>query len=177
MTRNFLFFLMLLLSLPLVACTSRGGGGGGGSDDDDSAVDDDDATPPPTWECDPLDMDCDDETFGDTNNSDNNNDDWATCVGYGPGYTAGDDIWELQVSDGGMVTANITWSDSAADLDLFVLDDCSPTAGCLAESSSVDPGEEVNFEAEGGQTVYLVVDGWGTAAAYTLWVGCDQPAR
>ena len=71
MTRNLPFFLLVLLSLPLVACGTRGGGGGGGGDDDDSAVDDDDATP----DDDDATPDDDDATPGDDDDTPGDDDD------------------------------------------------------------------------------------------------------
>ncbi len=163
--RLYFLLLMLPLSLAFVGCPATGG------DDDDSADDDDDATPPPGG------LDCDNATdaecganAGTTVGVPSGNDDWASCVGYGPGYTGGDMIFEYTAGATESVTVDLEWSDGAADMDLFALASCAANGECLAESSSVDPGESVTFDAVSGTTYWLIVDGWGSESDFVMTV-------
>jgi len=152
-----------------------------GPDDDDFAPDDDDTTPPPDDDdatpppgngpiCDAADLfECGDTASG-NNSGASAEDEWAACVSYGAGYTGGEAVYEWQATESGTVSVSISWSDSGADLDLFVLSDCElASATCLAESSSTSVGESVSVNVTAGSWYWIVVDGWdGGSTSFTL---------
>lgn len=149
-------------------------------DDDDTTPphgdDDDDDTPPPVSG--PL-CDIADEFECGVSNSGNNSgssieDTWAQCVNYGAGYTGGEAVFEWQAASSGSVTVNLNWSDSGADLDLFVLSSCESSNTCLGESSSTNVGESVTVNVSAGNWYYIVVDGWeASATSFTLTTNED----
>ncbi len=100
-------------------------------------------------------------------NNGSGTDHWVTyphCQGYG--QTGPENVFHIQIPyDGTVLTA--TLSDMQADLDLFILDDCSYDA-CLDGA-----GDTLIVELDQGD-YYLVVDGYfGAVSDYTMIVTCD----
>ncbi len=70
-------------------------------------------------------------------------------------------------------TARLT--NLTGDLDLFLLSDCSPDS-CLDKSANIGgESESISFNVTQGESVYLVVDGFGGATSnYTMWLDCTD---
>lgn len=79
------------------------------------------------------------------------------------GHTGGEDIYILDIKQDGLsqgVTVNIVMDNFSGDLDLFLLEECSPFS-VVGESILTAPTETINFSSSGfAGPLYIVVDGW-----------------
>ncbi len=108
------------------------------------------------------------ETSGDTSGADEVLEYGAgACTGETSGWGGGapEEVYAFTPTVAGTYTATLT---ADYDSNLYVVADCGDVDGsCLGAHEEVGTGktETVTFDREAGQTVWIVVDGWGGGAA------------
>ena len=97
---------------------------------------------------------------------------YVSCGGNPEGWDGGERVFSFS-GTGDFVTADLSWSDSGQDLDLFVLEGPdSATDNCPGSSTGTTTNESVQWSS-GSSTWYIVVDGWEVSeAAFTLEMSC-----
>jgi cysteine-rich repeat protein len=94
-------------------------------------------------------------------------------------YSGPEIVYQFTAPATGRVEALLNFSNAVGDLDLLVIEAptagsaCSSTAGtCVGASTLIADTERVEWLATAGRKYFIVVDGWGGAAApFTLRVG------
>lgn len=99
-----------------------------------------------------------------------------TIGGTATGWNGGDDVYTVNWL-GGDFQADLLFSNSLGDIDLFMFDNNSPS-GELAQSITVDDNEQITIASLAAGTYYLSIDGWANATnSYQLVLnGVPTPA-
>ena len=157
---------------PALHCPHAGPSGGGVCGD---------APPPPGDSCEdpfqvlpPLPF----IATGDTTEATPQVDFGACTAGFFDGSASSDHVYRL---DAGAAATVVVTLDAEHDAALYVVQECG--GACLGLSDEIGSGqtESVVFDAEAGQTYFIVVDGYAAqaneAGVYTLTVGKEAPPQ
>jgi hypothetical protein len=155
-------------------------------DDDDDTVASPSPSPTPTFTLPPTPpidvvvdgaatcgMNQNDSTIG----QDNGVTIWRPC-GIEWDTSGGEYVYEFTPASDTYATIALTWADGGQDLDLLIIDSLDPQsmnclAGSFADQSQSDPAETVEMMVTGGETIYIVVDGYqGSAADFNMSITC-----
>ncbi|MEE2827733.1 MAG: DVUA0089 family protein [Myxococcota bacterium] len=142
------------------------------SDDDDAASDDDDSQPSEGL-CEPiLAIGCDSTVAGDTAAAGATNAvDAYSCSTWDA--TGPEIAYAYTATSTGSVHAVLSEIEAGQDLDIYILQEDGN--GCSGDSCITYGNIEADFDAQAGQTYYIVVDGYmGAQGSFVLEVGCGD---
>ena len=111
-------------------------------------------------------------TSGDTSGS--SDDMNAGSIGGGGSWSGGDDVYTLNWAGGDLV-ADLLFTTTAGDLDLFMFD---AGAGFMTSSETTSDNEQISITGLAAGTYYFSIDGWfGATNSYKLALnGVPTPA-